>query len=204
MNGMSWRAAGRRKITLLAAVALLGVFRAFADTPGLLPDMRTMSFSISPVILVWPLFAPSDSDIPGYLWLEMDVNFEFPHRQERSYGIYAEPDSLGIRGQRRMYFNENRTGFFLGTFGTLEYRKDFTGRSLDGKFSSMSVSQGAGLTLGGDAGLRLRGTRLGVTFYGGLGLPFYYCFGNTIAAAGFAICQDKILDLGIRIDFYSL
>jgi hypothetical protein len=181
------------------------------------------SLSFDPLTFLGLLFSSVDendeeqpSDIRN-LWLCVEVNWETSGKREAGVGITLRGDRFAVRTQWRNFFNrERQSGFFIGLYGIVEYRKMFwfldagdeitTGWNFP-FIGNDNVYHSVGLSAGFDIGFRIRGESIGLTPYIGLGLPLFYCFGDLppdkyredFDAQNTAI---RVLDIGLRVDLF--
>ncbi|GHV66403.1 hypothetical protein AGMMS49928_01020 [Spirochaetia bacterium] len=185
---------------------------------------QNFSISVDPLTFLGLLFSSSDKnseqvspDIRN-MWLCVELNIDTPKQKEIGFGIFARGDRIALRTQYRTFYNrERQSGFFWGFYGFVEWRQmywlydknneltigwNFPFRENDNIYHSI------GLTTGVDIGFRIRGDKVGITPYIGLGVPLFYCFGNVPPETdkdNFLIqnITFRAIDIGLRIDFFQ-
>jgi hypothetical protein len=211
----------KKRMFVVIALALISASLVCADTlPRLFRGAQSESLSVSPITLTGLVMTPSETSNPiDFLWFGIDYNSQFTAHKETSFGLYMRGlNYAAFRAQWRTYSNENHSGFFYGLYGALEYRKLYWGYTESGDMIVQSfigneigdnLYHGAGLNLGGDAGFRIRGKRMGVTLYASAGVPLLYYFGSTLPGqdelGDFYLLNvlPKALSVGLKIDLYN-
>jgi hypothetical protein len=202
-----------KKILMLIVSMLLWQGTIYAD--------NLIGLSFSPVTFIEVILTSMEADRnheigpEEYIWLGIDFNFDSDGK-ENSIGLYIHPNYFGLRAQRRTFSGDHR-GFFYGLYGILEYRKMYWGyndkndieiQTFWGNERGDNPYHSIGATIGGDIGVRFGGKNMRCTIYTGLGLPLFYCFGDTPVSGGEMLSfyglntVSRIIDIGVKIDLF--
>lgn len=178
-----------------------------------------LSVSFSPLTLLGILFSyPDNDDIRKNIWVEAEVNFLTDNGKEHGLGFFARSYCYGMRYSYRKYSKDDHSGFLYGLYVRAEYQEAGWSYLEDGEIGinysligngiTGTVYKTAGLTAGGDIGVRFRGEQWGATFFIGIGVPAFFWFGDLpreVDVKDFYLKNAllKMVDAGIRIDFYT-
>jgi hypothetical protein len=183
---------------------------------------QNFSLSVDPLTFLGLLLSSSDengeqgsSDIRN-MWLCVEFNMNTPKQKEIGFGIFARADRIALRTQYRTFYNKERqSGFFWGLYGSVEWRQMYWLYDKDNELTigwnfpfrgNDNVYDSIGLTAGTDIGFRIRGDKVGITPYIGLGIPLFFCFGNIPPEKDYFYIQNitfRAIDIGLRIDFFQ-
>jgi hypothetical protein len=200
-----------KKRKMLLYVMLINIVMCFSES------FTNNSISISPISLLSVLGAnESDSYSISDIWISLSLN-KGNGKKEADYEICAIPNYADISIQKRNYSRDNCSGFFYGSFLSLEYMKlsIIPGDNIEIKSEiGSSKSDGndyylVGFRYGGDIGYRFRIKNIGFTPKIGLAVPLFYCFGVDLENKNDLLhfyglnAMLRCFDFGFKIDFFE-